>query len=129
MMHHQNSRVSGGVDDVGAVEGREDLDELPVGLERELLARQVDVIAPGAGHSPQVPHAEDERLQRAPRGPVHLVQPAGHRHIGQTIRDGPHGRYDLLGRFPVHVDAVEVCLLYTSPSPRDRGISRMPSSA
>ena len=24
---------------------------------------------------------------------------------------------------------VEVCLLYTSPSPRDSGISRMPSSA
>ena len=27
------------------------------------------------------------------------------------------------------VVAVDICLLYTSPSPRDSGISRMPSSA
>ena len=27
------------------------------------------------------------------------------------------------------LEEVEDCLLYTSPSPRDRGISRMPSSA
>ena len=26
-------------------------------------------------------------------------------------------------------DAVIICLLYTSPSPRDRSVSRMPSSA
>ena len=28
-----------------------------------------------------------------------------------------------------HYDGVESCLLYTSPSPRDRSVSRMPSSA
>ena len=27
------------------------------------------------------------------------------------------------------VDALQACLLYTSPSPRDRSLSRMPSSA
>ena len=27
------------------------------------------------------------------------------------------------------VDACDICLLYTSPSPRDRPLSRMPSSA
>ena len=26
-------------------------------------------------------------------------------------------------------DSISVCLLYTSPSPRDRSLSRMPSSA
>ena len=32
-------------------------------------------------------------------------------------------------RFEVHNDAFYICLLYTSPSPRDRQKSRMPSSA
>ncbi len=27
------------------------------------------------------------------------------------------------------LEALTICLLYTSPSPRDRGCSRMPSSA
>ena len=31
--------------------------------------------------------------------------------------------------FPWMVETVEACLLYTSPSPRDRTRSRMPSSA
>ena len=30
---------------------------------------------------------------------------------------------------PVEYDGVKICLLYTSPSPRDRQKSRMPSSA
>ena len=30
---------------------------------------------------------------------------------------------------PDHEDALDICLLYTSPSPRDRQKSRMPSSA
>ena len=32
----------------------------------------------------------------------------------------------MLGRTP---GSIEACLLYTSPSPRDRSLSRMPSSA
>ena len=31
--------------------------------------------------------------------------------------------------FELHGDRVKACLLYTSPSPRDRTRSRMPSSA
>ena len=44
--------------------------------------------------------------------------------IGQNGNDGEH--YDL----DVNNDGiVDNCLLYTSPSPRDRQKSRMPSSA
>ena len=32
-------------------------------------------------------------------------------------------------RHPVHAHLFDICLLYTSPSPRDRTRSRMPSSA
>ena len=32
-------------------------------------------------------------------------------------------------RITEQIDALEVCLLYTSPSPRDATLSRMPSSA
>ena len=40
-------------------------------------------------------------------------------------------RLRVIGRYGVGVDSVDVtaCLLYTSPSPRDRQKSRMPSSA
>ena len=34
-----------------------------------------------------------------------------------------------LGGWPIAVDEQKACLLYTSPSPRDRTRSRMPSSA
>ena len=36
---------------------------------------------------------------------------------------------DLLGVNNIVVEALEACLLYTSPSPRDGLLSRMPSSA
>ena len=36
---------------------------------------------------------------------------------------------DMKKRDPVQMKHLEVCLLYTSPSPRDRQKSRMPSSA
>ena len=36
---------------------------------------------------------------------------------------------DLVNGVPTTWDEVKACLLYTSPSPRDRSISRMPSSA
>ena len=59
---------------------------------------------------------------------------------GSVIRDIIHRISD---RFPVHIivwpvrvqgetcpdEVVDACLLYTSPSPRDRQKSRMPSSA
>ena len=36
---------------------------------------------------------------------------------------------DILDRIGLGVSALECCLLYTSPSPRDATLSRMPSSA
>ena len=33
------------------------------------------------------------------------------------------------GRYPEMMSSGEICLLYTSPSPRDATLSRMPSSA
>ena len=36
---------------------------------------------------------------------------------------------DTLKLFAEHYDSVKACLLYTSPSPRDATLSRMPSSA
>ena len=39
-----------------------------------------------------------------------------------------HSDYDALLNDPA-IDAVYICLLYTSPSPRDLSTSRMPSSA
>ena len=36
---------------------------------------------------------------------------------------------DKSGRYNAHLISPKLCLLYTSPSPRDRSLSRMPSSA
>ena len=36
---------------------------------------------------------------------------------------------DLLKSCGIDISGIDICLLYTSPSPRDRSISRMPSSA
>ena len=35
----------------------------------------------------------------------------------------------LSANFGYHLATIIICLLYTSPSPRDRSVSRMPSSA
>ena len=42
-----------------------------------------------------------------------------------TVQD----RIDLVHSATKDIDNVKICLLYTSPSPRDRTRSRMPSSA
>ena len=42
-----------------------------------------------------------------------------------NVFDTPHFQSDVLNGY----DALYVCLLYTSPSPRDLSTSRMPSSA
>ena len=56
-----------------------------------------------------------------------------------SIEDAVTARYETGGnRFEILIDSElaqdykegeEICLLYTSPSPRDRSLSRMPSSA
>ena len=61
----------------------------------------------------------------------HLVRGDGEAHAlalygGFQVR-GAHGRVPL--QLPPAVLLPVVCLLYTSPSPRDRTRSRMPSSA
>ena len=45
-------------------------------------------------------------------------------HSGAMVSDAVHSASDVLSTF-----VVIACLLYTSPSPRDRSLSRMPSSA
>ena len=61
--------------------------------------------------------------------PVHDIDPAA--------SSGEEIRWEIIGEYPNRVLAVSFynvqmyscCLLYTSPSPRDRSLSRMPSSA
>ena len=48
-----------------------------------------------------------------------------HKWFVDHVQDGE----DDCGRYPVSVDKLKDCLLYTSPSPRDQRGSRMPSSA
>ena len=67
-----------------------------------------------------IPPSENsqERLQEA----LILVNP------GDVIQL-TSGVYDLEDGLSLDVDDIIICLLYTSPSPRDRTRSRMPSSA
>ena len=46
-----------------------------------------------------------------------------------TLHNSPHFRHDSQGPYAQIVYAGKACLLYTSPSPRDGLLSRMPSSA
>mgnify|MGYP003310802378 CR=1 FL=1 len=49
-----------------------------------------------------------------------------------SMREGPEGLNDFLeksGSLPLRDYVNYICLLYTSPSPRDATLSRMPSSA
>ena len=48
--------------------------------------------------------------------------------LGREFGGGDAFDEDLM-LFPVFDELLNVCLLYTSPSPRDRSVSRMPSSA
>ena len=57
-------------------------------------------------------------------------------YLAQFIIDQLHGEYQLTlidlvepDRAPAGTTFIKACLLYTSPSPRDRTRSRMPSSA
>ena len=51
--------------------------------------------------------------------------------VVELVRDmpNPHGEPLPFGKKNTHVEPTVTCLLYTSPSPRDRTRSRMPSSA
>ena len=58
------------------------------------------------------------------------IEPAmtGYR-IDQLILNRPDLRWPFPGGMAERVSGAKVCLLYTSPSPRDGLLSRMPSSA
>ena len=80
---------------------------------------------PGVGLGGLVPRTESVVLGRLPFTSADYCDFRTH---------GPHMRIDDLsapsGRFVARVSAsVTTCLLYTSPSPRDGLLSRMPSSA
>ena len=47
----------------------------------------------------------------------------------QAVYAEPYNLVDTLTNQSVRIELYKVCLLYTSPSPRDRSLSRMPSSA
>ena len=47
----------------------------------------------------------------------------------QQVQNALQLFYIDLGRYPTDAEGLRVCLLYTSPSPRDKRQSRMPSSA
>ena len=50
--------------------------------------------------------------------------------IIKNARSNKMGRKDIIKvEGPIDNIDLDVCLLYTSPSPRDRSVSRMPSSA
>ena len=51
------------------------------------------------------------------------------REFAKELRDAIKNNIDEENLFNMKDDMLNVCLLYTSPSPRDRSVSRMPSSA
>ena len=63
----------------------------------------------------------------APSANVYIISPLNGEEVSSpvAIRFGLSG----MGVAPAGVDKPNTCLLYTSPSPRDRTRSRMPSSA
>ena len=79
-----------------------------------------------------------ERMVMAKRWYVLHVFSGSEKKVAQSIREqaATHGLEDLVEDVMVPTEnvvevkrGVRVCLLYTSPSPRDRQKSRMPSSA
>ena len=51
-------------------------------------------------------------------------------HLSRAILVKDEKHYDKFDKaFEIYFKGIETCLLYTSPSPRDRSVSRMPSSA
>ena len=66
---------------------------------------------------------EKHLVRSAPQVEIHSINEAGHINYGTLYRSGhTHGECGQCA-------AYRVCLLYTSPSPRDATLSRMPSSA
>ena len=60
---------------------------------------------------------------------VHLPSGTGGDVITQVTAEGNEAKFLALSVSDAADDVIGVCLLYTSPSPRDATLSRMPSSA
>ena len=64
----------------------------------------------------------DNNYWARPADQIPVTQPDGKRYVWNRINPNSH-------RLKGKIEAIKACLLYTSPSPRDRTRSRMPSSA
>ena len=99
--------------------------ELLTGVCGELVMAFVDGLCE-AGHdvaSHTAPCAVEDVQQAAPDGGK-VLRPAA-----AVADERPHIFAQVLETFCFGADNHRVCLLYTSPSPRDATLSRMPSSA
>ena len=70
-------------------------------------------------------HAQGDIQKHVANVEVYLTNPAGigeHSNIVEAIEQ----ELDMIAKYQ---DQIDICLLYTSPSPRDKRQSRMPSSA
>ena len=86
----------------------------------------IDRLGP-AGGDPAVDRPVDDRLGGAPANVA-----CGLARLGTPVAFAGRLGQDAIGKAFVSLFAkrgVETCLLYTSPSPRDKRQSRMPSSA
>ena len=79
----------------------------------------------------RIKHADDFATARGAYGPVFLALAfAASTASGATFLGSPAMSYEWgLSTVWMHFLYPIGCLLYTSPSPRDRNVSRMPSSA
>ena len=62
-------------------------------------------------------------IQQTPQGPVLVLKESALQQKGKDAQKNNITAAKLVA------ELVKTCLLYTSPSPRDRSVSRMPSSA
>ena len=72
-----------------------------------------------------IAHAHGDIAKHKANVEVYLTNPVGigeHSNVLEAIEEE-------LNMIAKYHDQIEVCLLYTSPSPRDKRQSRMPSSA